>query len=180
MKKAFTLIELLVVIGIIALLLGMIFPTYQEALNNAKKTKAKTEAKNLEVAFKNYLDIYRVWPARSSVDKIQDSVIYKVTDETWKLFSIIQGNDMEFNPQKISFYEFDNTNLPKAAYDPWANSNDTASEQGKHVYYIMFDANYDNVIKIDNQEVRHFVIVWSAGPNGTNEYGNGDDIASWK
>lgn len=178
MKKAFTIIELLVVIGIIAILLGMIFPSYFGILEKAKVTKAHVEVKNLETAFKNYLDIYRVWPVGAEG-------LHVVSDaQAIKLFSMLRGTDTGLNPQGISFYEFSgaSNNWPAAntAYDPWADPAEGVHCLD-HVYYVMFDIAYDNTIHIaGHPDIRRPAIVWSAGPNGTNEYGEGDDIASWK
>jgi len=177
-NKAFTLIELLVVIGIVAVLLGMIFPAYFGIQEKAKVTKAKVEVKNLETAFKNYLDIYRAWPSGIDGDRP-----YTIEDNRYDVpfFSMLQGTDKTTNPQGVSFYEFSSTNNSRV-YDPWTNPGQ--GDPCAHIYYVMFDANYDNKISGNMEghvlDVYRSVIVWSSGPNGTNEYGEGDDITSWK
>jgi len=166
-NKAFTLIELLVVIAIMALLVGIIIPTYNNVREKAKETKAKAEVKGLETALKSYVDQYRVWPKDwSGKEKIEDTV-----------FKVLAGD----NEGKIVFYEFSNTNKNDFnAYDSWRNPYDEEGEQKRHVCCFAIDDDYDNVIKLNDQEIRRSVVVWSPGKNGTNEYGEGDDVASWK
>jgi len=171
-NKAFTLIELLVVIGIIALLLGIIIPSYNNIMEKAKVTKAKAEVKNLETAFKGYLDIYRVWPSDWSDGPINGVI-----------FTALRQNPTDpdtDNPQRIPFYEFTsftNTSMDQTtAWDVWSTPSDPTTWQ---TYRVMFDKNYNNQIDALS-DVYRSVIVYSVGKNRQDEQGGGDDIASWK
>ncbi len=164
-KKAFTIVELLVVIAIIAILAAMVMPMLNSAKERAKDAKTRVEVKALETAFKSYLDTYKIWPSRGMTDKIQKGTIYNVADEKWPFFSILSGQNKEFNSQEIGFYEFSFTN-GLIANDVWGNP-----------YKVMFDANYANKITINGKEVMRSVIVWSTGKNATDA---NDDICSWK
>ena len=95
------------------------------------------------------------------------------------LAGLLPVND-PLNPQKISFYEFDNTNS-LAGYDAW--SNPSTPSLGK-CYMVMFDKNYDNVITVGGKDVHRCVVVWSVGKDRKNYYTgetpDNDDVASWK
>lgn len=176
-RSGFTLLELLVVISIIAILAGMVLPMFYSAKERAREAKAKVAVKALETAFKSYLDTYKVWPADIAAGT--EVTPYEVKDDTIKLFSMLSGLPaaVALNPQGIAFFEFESTNS-LIAYDPWANPSDP--DRDKHVYWVMFDKNYDNVISVGGQDVYRCVVVWSPGKGGTNDYGGEDDVASWK
>lgn len=148
--RAFTLIELLVVIGIIAILLGIVVPMYSSVREKAKYTKAKVAVKNLETAFKAYLDHYRVWPkafGQGAAQEIDENVV-----------KILRGE----NDDKIAFYEFESTNSANGALDPWSNPYEPASTW--KAYRVQVDK-YDNKIDVDGQLLYRTVIVWSVGTN---------------
>ncbi len=167
-RPAFTLVELLVVISIIGLLMGIIVPTYFSIREKAKYTKAKVTVKNLETAFKSYLDHYRVWPS-----EFGDGNAPKKIDEN--VVSILRGE----NSDHLAFYEFDTTNSAGAFLDPF-----TTSEPNKEQpYRFLVDANYDNKISVGGQDIYRTVIVWSVGTNRLDELSESPakegNIKSW-
>lgn len=172
--RGFTLLELLVVISIIAILAGMVMPTFYYAKRRAREAKARVMVKQLETAFKSYLDTYKVWPDAWPDGDIKDD-----------MFKTLHGENPgtpPMNPQCIAFYEFESTtNYPSSyeftALDPWSNPSDSSSF---NAYQVMFDKDYDNKITINGKDVYRCVLVWSFGETRTNEYGEGDDVASWK
>ena len=177
--RGFTLIELLVVISIIAILAGMVMPTFYYAKKRAKESKARVAVKALETAFKAYLDTYKVWPGG-----IVEGTAYEIKDDgnPVKFFSILRGNDADWNQQGIAFFEFESTtNYPvtyqNTALDPWSNPSDSSSFKA---YRVMFDKDYDNKVTIGGQEVYRPVVVWSVGEDRNDDSGGGDDVASWK
>ncbi len=156
--RAFTLVELLVVISIIALLLGIIVPSYFSIREKAKYTKAKVTAKNLETAFKAYLDHYRVWPSVFA----DDTTTLEIKND---IYRILRGETVgSDNADAIPFYEFETTNSANGALDPWSDPSDSTTWQ---TYRVRVDANYDNKITVGGQDLYRTVIVWSAlSPNG--------------
>ncbi|MBU1856936.1 MAG: prepilin-type N-terminal cleavage/methylation domain-containing protein [Verrucomicrobia bacterium] len=167
--RAFTLVELLVVISIIALLLGIIVPSYFSIREKAKYTKAKVTVKNLETAFKAYLDHYRTWPSAfgpGTAQEIDESVV-----------NILRGDKIAGNLDGIAFYEFETTNSSDGALDAWYDPYNSAL---KTYYWVQVDDNYDNKIDLaGGQKLYRAVIVWSPGADRTNDYGTGDDVKSW-
>ncbi|MDD5679579.1 MAG: prepilin-type N-terminal cleavage/methylation domain-containing protein [Kiritimatiellae bacterium] len=157
----FTLMELLVVISIIAILLGIIVPTYNSIREKAQYTKAKASVKNLETAFKAYLDQYRTWPAtwNESDQEIDNNVV-----------DILKGVASTYNKDKIVFYEFETTNSAGDALDSWSNPSD---QNTWRAYHFRVDADYDN--KIDG--ITRSVLVWSPGADRSNN--TPDDVKSW-
>jgi prepilin-type N-terminal cleavage/methylation domain-containing protein len=164
MKKAFTLMELLIVISIIAVLMGIGVPTFFRVKEQAIATKTKMEVKNLELSLNSYLDVFRAWPSDWGDGELGG-----------KMLESLRGD----NPRKIVFYETKDC-LSIKMYDPFASSNSPTGEMDKHVYQVMLDKDYDNKISVGDEVVRKSVVVWSPGIDGMNEYGHGDDIASWK
>ena len=53
--------------------------------------------------------------------------------------------------------------------DPWG-----------HAYHIAMDVGGKGAVNVGHNEIRAKIAVWSDGPNGVNEFGEGDDIASRK
>lgn len=160
-RHGFTLIELMVVVSLIAILLGFIVPAYFGVRENARRAKAMAAAKNLETAFKEYLNHYRVWPS-----VVANENEYQVKDD---LFLILRGDTHADNPDKIAFFEFEavpSGAAANAAYDPWKDDFEP--------YRVKFDANFDNKIG----DVFRSVMVWSVGPDRTNN--TDDDVTSWQ
>ena len=58
-KRAFTLIELLIIIAIIAILVGVAIPYYQDYIKQAKLTKAEHELQIPAVRWQFSQDCYR-------------------------------------------------------------------------------------------------------------------------
>lgn len=158
LSSGFTLMELLVVISIIALLLGIIVPAYFSIREKAKYTKAKVTAKNLEIAFKAYLDHYRVWPGKLS----DEGKAYEINDDICKLLR--ERVDDDNNKDGIAFYEFESTNNAAGALDPWSEPADPTTWK---TYRVRVDRNYND--KIDDLDIRRSVIVWSVGTNRSDD-----------
>lgn len=167
---AFTLLEMLVVMAIIAILAGLIIPTYFRFIRNARITTVTCEVKQLESAFKHYLDYYRMWPSMVVNDNEMEI--------SGDLFKIMRGQDMGGdNRDEIQFFQFQegrNAADPDAAYDIW----------GDQPYRVKFDDDYNGEITgVAGGSVYRTVAVWSCGTNYVSDIavsGPVDDIRSWE
>ena len=163
LQSAFTIVELLVVISIIALLMGIIVPSYFSIREKAKYTKAKVTVKNLETAFKAYLDHYRVWPTEFGEGSAKD------IDKD--IVEILRGDK---NDDEIAFYEFESTNSANGALDAWYDPYDPTT---KTYYWVQVDHDYNNQITTPDGVIYQTVIVGSPGADRTNN--TSDDVRSW-
>jgi len=57
-KQGFTLVELLVVIAIIGILVGMLFPSFQQVREAARRTQCKSRLHNLGIAYHNLASVF--------------------------------------------------------------------------------------------------------------------------
>lgn len=176
-RRSFTLIELLVVLGIIAILLALLFPAIDKVKENAKRTRARTEVRQLALSWNSYLNDYRTWfPSPGGGEPLAASIRIM----TNVAVRILSGIDTLNNRRGINFYEFPtNALLPNASFcDPWGMA-----------YQVALDANYDNSVDTTPWPAGHGIIprnvaVWSKGKqNGQPGTGtidvNSDDIKSW-
>jgi prepilin-type N-terminal cleavage/methylation domain-containing protein len=65
---AFTLIELLVVIGIIAILVGLLFPAFKAVQNQARNTQAKNDLSQIVNAVNAFYTDYGKYPSSVTTD----------------------------------------------------------------------------------------------------------------
>jgi len=132
--SAFTLIELLVVIAIIAILMGLLFPAAQSALNTAKKTTAKNQVVQIATAITAYETEY------SRLPSISGSNI-----STALVTMLCTSNDVTNNPRGIIFLEA----------NAWKNGKGGTNSLGfcdpfsaTNVYSVALDTNYENQITV--------------------------------
>lgn len=166
-RSAFTLMELLIVIAIIGILMSLLFPAANSAIDAAKKAQAKNDAVQIATAVIAYETEY---------GKLPDGPTETGADINSTLLGALTGLNTNNNPRKIVFLEVnlakknksgvDSLTAPTKFVDPWSNS-----------FKIVTDANYDHTITAKGTSLRKKVAVWTE-PTGT--YSNRRAVVSWE
>jgi prepilin-type N-terminal cleavage/methylation domain-containing protein len=161
----FTIIELLVVIAIIAVLMSLLFPAVQGALDSAKKAQAKNDVVQIATAIVAFDTEYGRLPGSNSAPQ----------QLTTNLLGALTGSDTTLNPRRIIFLEVLNYRKGKGGLsngifvDPWARP-----------YYVALDGDYDNQVGVStngtaasNAAIMKKVGVWNENAN------NRQQVRSW-
>jgi prepilin-type N-terminal cleavage/methylation domain-containing protein len=157
--SGFTMIELLVVVAVIGVLMSLLFPAVQGALDSAKKAQAKNDAMQIATAIVAYDTEYGRLPDTNSAPLALSSNNF---------LGALTGSDTNLNPRKIIFLEVLNFKkgkggiLPNGDFvDPWAQP-----------YYVALDDNYDNQVGVSTNgltsvdtTIMKKVGVWNATTN---------------
>jgi prepilin-type N-terminal cleavage/methylation domain-containing protein len=151
--RGFTVIELLVVVAIIGILMSLLFPAVQTALDAAKKAQAKNDVTQIATAIVAFDTEYGRLPSTNPVPQ-------QLTGDV--LNALVASNDT-LNPRKIIFMEVLSYKRGKGGIsngifvDPWANS-----------YYVALDSDYDNQVGVStngsttaNSSIMKKVGVWN-------------------
>lgn len=172
-SRAFTLIELLIVIAIIGILMALLFPAVNGAIDAARKAQAKNDVTQIATAVVAYETEYGKLPGLSGSSS--DSTV----DVGSSLVNILTGQDLTENPRKIVFIEIgqwkknskSGTNAGGNFLDPWGNQ-----------YKVTLDGNYDNNVSggTNNQTIRKKVAVWNNSTNGTTAQKTRRYVTSWE
>ena len=80
-KKGFTIVELVIVIAVIAILAGVLIPTFATVVEKANQSKAMQEAKN---AYELYLSDYVVEGAKDNFYMKANGYFFKVEGGQFK------------------------------------------------------------------------------------------------
>lgn len=181
-KNAFTLVELLTVIAIIAILMGLLFPTIGAVKESGRKTQAKNDTVQLANAIKNFYTEYGEYP-----DGLTGSPATLPVEVLEALMGTTAGATI--NPRRTVFIEVPDAKgrgeVRMGGYyegkwlDPWGGE-----------YRVAADSDYNNEISnpytgAGDTTLRTGAIAFSlgkdkAGGSGAKESGtNKDDILSW-
>jgi len=170
-KRGFTLIELLVVVAIIMLLAAMLFPAYQYAREVARKTKAKSEVKQLEVAFKAIQSDFRGWSTIPAFPALPGG---REVDSTYVQF--LQGG----NSRGVIYMEFDgsSTNSAGKFVDPWYDA--TRAPNDNNIYQVALGSQ-GYITPYSGSQVYREIGAWSRGKDGsdTGAAAQKDNVTSW-
>src|SRR5262245_16149749 len=192
---AFTLIELLVVIGIIAILVGLLFPAFKAVQNQARNTQAKNDLSQIVNAVNAFYTDYGKYPLVTA-----DTTYGPGGTANNLLVSVLRATDTTNNPRQVVFINppyvktpanprlgiaTQATNINGIAVavndlvDPWGTP-----------YNLRIDGNYDN--QLTNPYTANTgagpsplsigVIAWSLGANQTQgaDFSASDDVISWQ
>jgi len=157
-SRGFTLIELLIVIAIIGILMALLFPAVNSAIDAARRAQAKNDVTQLATALTAYETEYGRLPGSGNSD-----FNGKVTKD---LIDTLTGVSTNVNSRKIVFIEVNTWKKGKSGtnssgfLDPWGGP-----------YYVALDYNYDNTLSsigTNNASVRKKVAAWNNPSDQTN------------
>ncbi len=194
----FTLIELLIVIGIIAILIGLLFPAFKGVQDQARRTQAKNDLTQIVTAVNAFYTEYGRYPVSSTITT--DAYFGSGTAPSGTtsagtndvLFNELRAVSSALNTRQIVFISPPNVkdgSNPRSGigtttstgqyFDPWGST-----------YNVTIDTNYDNQLTnpytadtgAGPATLRQGAIGWSIGKDktqGTN-FSSSDDVISWQ
>lgn len=166
-KSAFTLIELLVVIAIIGVLMGLLFPAVNGALDSARKAAAQNDVVQIANAITMFETEYGKLPTTTPT-------VLPVGGDV--LSALMGSNVSDLNPRRIVFLEVPDAKSKKSGFtngnyvDPWNG-----------IYQFIVDAGYSNQIVVpgntnniarSNTTLRKRVAVWNNNTNQRRQVGS--------
>jgi prepilin-type N-terminal cleavage/methylation domain-containing protein len=172
-RGAFTLIELLVVIAIILMLVGLLMPAFWGARNTAKKTKAKAEVKQLDVAWRGVLTDYRSWAAAAAGATAGGQV--PSANGSPQPMNIAACLYLQANNTKgVTYMEFDrgSTNASGDFIDPWYRASAPGEDRAYRVCLGI-----DEVTPYAGVTLNRPIAAWSRGKDILDA---SDDVKSWE
>ena len=202
--NAFTLIELLVVIGIIAILVGLLFPAFKAVQNQARQTQAKNDLTQIVNAVNAYYTEYGQYPLSITTEKTYGPGGNPTTNETF--FTELRGctgatgscpGAATTNARQIVFIsppDVKDSANPRSGigtaaankgryFDPWGNN-----------YVVRIDGDYNNQVanpytaNAGANPLQLGVIALSLGSDQSGGVGSADknagtasdDVISWQ
>jgi prepilin-type N-terminal cleavage/methylation domain-containing protein len=155
--RGFTVIELLVVLALMFILMTLLFPAVQSALDAAKKAQAKNDVTQIATAMVAFDTEYGRLPSTDPAPQQLSGDVLK---------ALTAQNDT-LNPRKIVFLEVQDFKRGRGGLkggnfvDPWEKS-----------YYFALDTDYDNHIGVSttggvagDSEIMKKVGVWNNNEN---------------
>lgn len=152
-RAGFTLVEILVVITIIAALMALAVPVYQNAQDSANVTACKSNLRNIALTLKNFKDLRNKgrWPKESGIQFLLTLAKYdEVAAKDMKVFlcpGTEDDNVMQGDPEQT----------PGSAYADWDDLNPaTISYAGRNNVEFPINKNKENeeVIAADDNDMR--------------------------
>ena len=186
-SAGFTLMELLVVISIILILAGMSFAVSTKVLEKAKKARAANTASQLVQAISTYYTEYRKYPVKTAGGG-QDTTVQS-SNELMDVLLAAEGN--ELNPRRIVFFSGNQAKGSSKRYRGGVAGSGTGGgtlhdpfDKGTGLYTVVMDTNYNGRLADPetgggSENIPKSVIAWSFGPDGEDDKGKKDDIATW-
>jgi prepilin-type N-terminal cleavage/methylation domain-containing protein len=204
-KNGFTLIEILVAIAILAALAGMLLPMLGGARKAAAAKAAKATIERIKLAAEAYCNDFGDYPPTSlaslgvstnGANEGNESLVrclttraehgpYLAYDEK-DLANTDSDHILGDDPLRSAIAAKDLFEL----VDPWNNPyiyfhHRDYKSTSKLERYIFFDGSRPSCrpqpsAKTGTYPAPTGFMIWSAGPNGENENGEGDDVCSWK
>jgi type II secretory pathway pseudopilin PulG len=170
---AFTLLELLTVIGIIAILMGLLFPVLAIVRNGARVAQAKNDIKQIEAAVKAYYADYGKYPpltvagasdaAPGQRDQLVGDPAANAKEINSKLFNTLRAIaedpnlEHKLNPRRVVFLEtrgVSDPEQPRGGFLDRTGGKNTGNrgcyfDPWGNQYNVVIDTNADNQLDLD-------------------------------
>jgi len=161
--RAFTLIELLIVIAIIGILMALLFPAVNGAMDAARRAQAQNDVTQIAMAVNSYASEYGKLPTTQSGNQVVEG----------ELLETLMGG-ITNNPRKITFIEISEwkkgksglvTAKSKVSWPDYKLTEGSYSDPWGGPYRIAMDISYENKVTAGvatkTEIVRKSVAVWS-------------------
>jgi prepilin-type N-terminal cleavage/methylation domain-containing protein len=197
--RAFTLIELLVVIGIIAILVGLLFPAFKAVQNQARSTQAKNDLTQIVNAVNAFYTDYGKYPISGTSDVTFGPTNNETLLRELRGCTAPSGDCVAaatFNTRQIVFISPPDV---KDSANPRSGIGIAAANRGQYFdpwgrnYVIRIDGDYTNQVANPysanagaTPNLQIGVIGWSLGPDQLGGSGDknastaADDVISWQ
>jgi prepilin-type N-terminal cleavage/methylation domain-containing protein len=187
-RSGFTLIELLVVISIIALLMGLLIPIIGLLRGRAREAKCVSLIQKVQAACSLYKDANGSYPESADSDPTPDGIIeFRESDAfdvaPFRLSSALSEDGWKkVNEELVRQLQSVDRDHFMDGYvkDPFGDGG-----PGKYLRYRPASCYpYDTTITgkhVDSSDPYNpdSYQLWSAGQNGKDEAGDGDDLTNW-
>ncbi len=96
-KKGFTIVELVIVIAVIAILAAVLIPTFSGVIENARKSAAQSEAKNVwtQYCVKNAETGFDTFSGYVKIEKNGSTYYFAVNDGQLDVTVLTQASDID-------------------------------------------------------------------------------------
>jgi prepilin-type N-terminal cleavage/methylation domain-containing protein len=203
-RRGFTLVEMLAVLAIVAVLAGMIFPAVQLARRRASEKAAKATIERLKLALEQYANDFGDYPPTSlselgvktnGVNEGNESLVRCLSTrrERGPYFVFEEKDLANLDQDRLTSDPTGSTIESKELFeivDPWGNPyvyfhNRDYRGGSKLERYMLATGERTSCKPHPNARTGQYpavssFVIWSVGPDGKNEDGEGDDVASWK
>lgn len=204
MRRAagFTLVEMLVVIGIIGLLAAILIPTMRGVRRRAAVRTVQARIQTIASALRNYAADFQDFPP-STLERLglRTNGVNEGIESLVRCLSTQEQNGPYFEPDEETLKNLDSDRIERdfnRSYMGTLDAFEIVDEWGNPFIYL-HNTSYDDpgraaTVNIGGrratvraarssvtQQYEAFTEfqLWSAGPDGENANGGGDDIVSW-
>jgi prepilin-type N-terminal cleavage/methylation domain-containing protein len=201
----FTLLEVLVVVAIISLLAGLIVPAVLKGPTKAHIVETQTLIEKIKIALEGYESAYGDYPptslrdegyfSNSTNDGIESLLVHlasKARNEPMEVGEkYLDNTDKDEVPKSYPLNWYFGDSKAREIVDSWGNPliyfhrNDyEAPKKYMRTYKLKGGKKITGVKPGKSKKTATYhgwstYQIWSVGPNGKNENGEGDDITSW-